>query len=357
MAGLKNRLNRLRARYRWLDRTAIAVEHYLEVQGAQRAGAVTYFGFLSFFPILALAFFVVGKLSVVYPDARRDLVNAIDQVLPAFGLSQDNAGGEQLTLDTFAQHANTLGLIGLLGVLYTGLGWLSSLRAALVAVFAAEEGAKTSFVVGKLRDLMALVLLGVILMLSVAVAGLVTGFSADVLDWLGWGDQLSWLVALGSALLGLAANVVLFFALFKVLARAELTPRELLGGALLGAIGFEALKQGAFVLLASTEKQPAFQVFGIALILLVWIYYFSQLVLFSACWSATAPTAVARAAERAGAEAAAGPRRSGLAKTVGAGADPSRSRASDERWAPAALFSAGAAAGVALAALVRRKRP
>ena len=41
------------------------------MKGSQQAGAVTYFAFLSFFPILALAFFVVGCISQVYPDARR----------------------------------------------------------------------------------------------------------------------------------------------------------------------------------------------------------------------------------------------------------------------------------------------
>ena len=45
-------------------------QHYGDVKGGLQAGAVTYFAFLSFFPILALAFFVVGLLSQVYPDAR-----------------------------------------------------------------------------------------------------------------------------------------------------------------------------------------------------------------------------------------------------------------------------------------------
>ena len=42
-------------------------EHYGETKAGQQAGAVTYFGFLSVFPILALAFFVVGYVAKVYP--------------------------------------------------------------------------------------------------------------------------------------------------------------------------------------------------------------------------------------------------------------------------------------------------
>ena len=48
-------------------------EHYGAVKAGQQAGAVTYFAFLSFFPILALAFFVVGWIAKVYPDAQDDL--------------------------------------------------------------------------------------------------------------------------------------------------------------------------------------------------------------------------------------------------------------------------------------------
>ena len=31
---------------------------------------MTYFGFLSVFPVLALAFFVVGYVAKIFPDAR-----------------------------------------------------------------------------------------------------------------------------------------------------------------------------------------------------------------------------------------------------------------------------------------------
>ena len=40
--------------------------------GDQLAGAITYFGFLSFFPLLALGFSVVGYISYVYPSAQAE---------------------------------------------------------------------------------------------------------------------------------------------------------------------------------------------------------------------------------------------------------------------------------------------
>ena len=65
-----------------MDHLVRMVQHYGDVKGGLQAGAVTYFAFLSLFPILALAFFAVGLLSQVYPDARANLIEAINGVLP-----------------------------------------------------------------------------------------------------------------------------------------------------------------------------------------------------------------------------------------------------------------------------------
>ena len=43
---------------------------------------MTYFGFLSVFPVLALAFFVVGWVAKVYPDAQDTLVDLIKSMFP-----------------------------------------------------------------------------------------------------------------------------------------------------------------------------------------------------------------------------------------------------------------------------------
>ncbi len=168
-----------------------------------------------------------------------------------------------------------------------GSTWVSALRDALLIVFETPEGERPSFLVGKLRDLVTLAVIGVVLVVSVAVAGFVAGFATEILVFLEVKQDLEWLVYLIALVLGLAANTVLFFAIFKLLAEPEPPRRSLWQGALLGAVGFEVLKQVASQLLGSTKDQPAFQAFGIALILLVWIYYFSRLMLYAATWAYT----------------------------------------------------------------------
>ncbi|MEP9361850.1 YihY/virulence factor BrkB family protein [Nocardioides sp. CN2-186] len=291
MPSLKERVTgwvaEARQRRPLLDHLVRMQEHYGAVKAGQQAGAVTYFAFLSFFPILALAFFVVGWIAKVYPEANNNLTDALNSVMP--GLVGTNDG--QIQLDDIQSAAATLGIVGAVVLLYSGLGWLAAMRDALVVVFEVPAKDQPNFVFGKLRDLLTLMLIGVILLVSVAVAGFVAGFSKDVLDWIHLGEELSWLVVVVTIVLGLAANMLLFFAMFVLLAEPHTPRRSLWSGALLGALGFEVLKQLSTILFRSTQGNPAFQAFGIALIVLIWINYFSRVVLYAASWAHTSAAA------------------------------------------------------------------
>jgi len=280
---IKGRIADLRHDHPAVDHTLATQEHYGGTKASQQAGAVTYFGFLSVFPVLALAFFVVGWIARVYPDAQDTLVTAIESMFP--GLI--GSGPDELNINDIQKSAATAGIIGLVGVLYSGLGWLSALRDALITVFALPQREQPNFVMGKVRDLITLTIIGAVLLFAVAFTGIVSGFSEDVLGWLGLSTELGWLVQILVIVLGLLANAVLFFAMFRLLAAPDIPKRAMWSGALLGAVGFEILKQVSGLLIRATQNQPAFQVFGLALILLVWINYFSRVVLYAAAWAWT----------------------------------------------------------------------
>jgi membrane protein len=303
MAGLKDRVTavvaRLRERYSWLDHVVRMVQHYGAVNGNAQAGAVTFFGFLSFFPILALGFFTVGLLAELYPQIQDQMAREIDDLLP--GVLGDGDG--QIRLETIQDYSGTVGAVGLVSVVYSGLGWLSGMRQALEVMFVVPRQEHPSFLLGKLRDLGALVMIGLTLLVSVALSGAVTGFSGLILDAVGIDPEAVlpavMLGVVGHAL-AVVASAVLLMTMFKLLLVDPHVPRRaLVRGALLGAVGFEVLKLGANLLLAQTKGSPAFQAFGVALILLVWINYFSRLVMYSASWAYTSSVARERRATEA----------------------------------------------------------
>ncbi len=370
MPPLKERLTsaveRVRARFPFVDHVINTITHYGAVNGNAQSGAVTFFGFLSFFPILALGFFFVGLLAQFYPELRDDIATEIENLLPGV----IGPGEGEIPMSTFEDYAGTVGLIGLVGVLYSGLGWLSGMRRALEVMFVMPKPEQPNFVFGKLRDLGALGLIGLTLVVSVLLSGLVAGFSERILGWLGVdpGSPLPfaglWLI--GHAL-AVAASTVLLLSMFRLLAQPHLPRRSMVSGALLGALGFELLKSLASFLIAQTKEQPAFQAFGVALILVVWINYFSRLVMYAAAFAHTSAEAVdlrAREAVRApGAalgngeptveETAGGRAGEGVPEdsTVSAG----RTRTAEPGGSPRAVLAGLAVAGGAAAVVAWRR--
>jgi membrane protein len=340
------RFDRLRRRRPFVEHLVRMVQHYGAVKGNGQAGAITYFAFLSFFPIMALAFFLVGWVAKVYPDAQQQLVQAINGVFPGLVGEKPN----QISLATIQDSAATVGLIGVVGLLYSGLGWLSGMRDGLLVVFELPAKEQPNFVVGKLRDLLTLMLIGVTLMLSVAISSVVIGFSQDVLDLVGLGTALAPLLYVLSLVLGLAANSLLFYAMFRLLAEPHIPQRSLWSGAVLGAVGFEVLKQLSGFLIAQTASQPAFQAFGIALVLVVWINYFSRVVLYSAAWADTSrESRTQHEAEELEAE------RSELAMKELTRVELREAPPESATRSPKTAFAAGAAAMFGFIALARRR--
>lgn len=348
---IKAKVEEVRQRSPFIDHVVRMVQHYGEINGNALAAAVTYFAFLSIFPILALAFAIIGQVSKVYPNAQEDLIAAINDVLP--GLVGDGEG--ELSLESIQNSAPGVFSVGLLVALYSGLGWLSGMRTALVAVFEEPAKDKPNFVVGKLRDVLALLCLGSVLLVSVAVSGVATKLASPILELLDLGEGSTWVVWVIGLAVGLLANAVLFFAFFRLLAAPRTPTRALWSGALLGAVGFEILKQLSTFLLASTKNAPAAQAFGIALILVVWVNYFSRVVVYAASWAHTSASARAARAEAAWDDGAVveGPPID-LAEASRVSPVASASSGGPGGSASAGPFAAGAAAMLALVAVVRR---
>jgi membrane protein len=338
----KSTIADVRRRRPVVDHVLLMQEHYGAVKAAQQAGAVTYFAFLSFFPLLALAVFVFGRLTALYDGPSVDLKDAIDSVVPGIVGNRDG----QVSLEDIRTFSGWTAVIGVAGVLYSGLGWISALRDALLVVFETPDKEQPGFVAGKLRDLVALVVLGTVLLVAVAVTGFVSRFSGDVLGWVGLGSELSWLVWVLSIALGLVANAALFFLMFRLLAEPHVPRSSLWSGALVGGVVFELLKQLSGILLATTKGNPAFQAFGIALVLVVWMNYTSRVILYAASWAYT--TAEAREARWvAPPDPVQGPRM------------PSQDEVENEddgRPTGRAAFAAGAVVGAAAAAVVHQAK-
>ncbi|GGK76807.1 trehalose-binding protein [Sphaerisporangium melleum] len=276
----RRRIERSRVRWLWLDHLIRTFHRYQSQRGDRLAGAVTYFAFLSFFPLLALAFSLFGYVLSVRPDALATFVRAVDQQLPGL------AG--RLRIQDLAAARTSAGLIGLLGLLYAGLGVVDALRGALQEMCVSCEPPVNWFV-GKLRDLVALLLIGLTLVVSVVVGGFAVQATGTIAGWLGFGESVvaTALVRTAGVLISVLADMLVFLVILGWMARVGQPVLITLKGALLGAAGFGVLKQAATLLLGHTLGNPIYGAFAVIVGLLVWLNLSTRWALYVAAWTAT----------------------------------------------------------------------
>jgi membrane protein len=272
----------IRKRRPFVDHFIRAGSRYQADAGDRLAASVTYFGFLSFFPLIALAFSIAGFVVDAYPDAQSKLTEQINNFLP--GLA------DKLDVTTIGNAKVATGLIGIVGLLFAGLGWIDALREAIRTMWHHNVKAG-NFVVKKLVDIGVLIGLGLTLVASVAVTGVSSAAMAWFLDLVGLENNS--VARIGLRIVGLAlallVDLAVFVYLFTRLPRLNTPIKRVLKGALLGAVGLEILKVVGSILVARTTNNPVYGAFAVVVGLLIWINLVSRFVLFTAAWTVTAP--------------------------------------------------------------------
>jgi membrane protein len=237
--------------------------------------------------MLMIAFAAAGFVLASNPQLLRHLQDQVQAAAPA-GLG---ATLNQI-IDGAIASRQGVGIIGLLGALYSGLGWISNLREALTAQWQATSGDQPpqsgSFLRTKVGDLLALLGLGLALVLSFAVTGVGTAFTNAVLDATGLG-QIPGARLVLTALAVVASITGMWLVFLWVIARLPRQPiplRRALRVAWFGAIGFEILKQAFAIYLDSVTASPTGKLFGPVIGLMVFAYFVSRFLLFLTAWAA-----------------------------------------------------------------------
>ncbi len=261
-----------------------ANDAFNERYGNHYAAAITYFSVLSVIPILMVAFAIVGFVVAGNQAVIDQITTGINESVPE--------GLNQIVNDIVAtaiESGGGLGIIGLVLALYSGVGWMSNLRDALTAQWGQQK--KQLPIVSKtLKDLAALVGLGLALVVSFALAAAGSALGGTLLGLVGLAGE-GWaqaLLRLATIVLSLLANMLVFLWVIARLPRERVVARSAVKGAAITAVGFVILQQVATFYLQSLGDKPAFAVFGPVLGLLIFANLVSRFLLFVTAWTATA---------------------------------------------------------------------
>lgn len=276
-------LDRYRQRYPWLDHLVRAGQTYTRNNGDHYAAAITYFSVLSLVPLLMIAFAAAAFVLAGNQQLLTELQEQIRTAAPT-GLGQTL----NEVIDEAIASRNSVGILGLLLALYTGLGWMTNLREALTAQWE-QRHEPEGFLRAKLLDLLALLGLGLALVVSFGLTGAGTAFAGVLLDLAGlghlfWARLVFYVLAIVLSLVGMW---LVFLWVIARLPREPVTLRSAMRAAVLGAVGFELLKQVFAIYLNSVSSSPTGRLFGPIIGLMVFAYFVSRFLLFVTAWAAT----------------------------------------------------------------------
>jgi inner membrane protein YhjD len=212
-------------------------ERYREDAGGYLSAAIAFYGFLSFFPLVLLSLSVIGFVLAGRSDLQAEFREGIAALVPG------PLAGRNLVRIVDVRTA--AGLIGLIGLLWTGTGVVGAGRNAVRQIFR-EEPAR-----GGLADKVWLVGvtigLGLIALLATGLAGMAASLDA--------GGRIGLLVRVAGAALAFTLDLGLFLLAYRVLGRAGIAWRRLLPGALFAAAGWTLLKLiGTWYATATVER-------------------------------------------------------------------------------------------------------
>lgn len=256
---MKEKLDELGERWRWFGTVLRVQKRYSELNGNYLASSVTLSSFLSLFPLLLFAIAVLGFVAADTPNLGQDVVREL-------GLEGDAARAITTAIETARDSRRAASIIGVVGLLWSGLGLVAAFQYAINAVWQVTgRGWKD-----KLQGLMWLAGATLLFLTSFA--------TSTIIRW------LPGFLAPLTTLAGLSVNFGLWLWTFKVLATRDVGWKALVPGAVVGALGFEVLKAvGAFYVPGAVSSASAlYGTLGVVFATLAWLLFFGRLVVYAA---------------------------------------------------------------------------
>ncbi|MFD3550238.1 YihY/virulence factor BrkB family protein [Streptomyces sp. NPDC058655] len=249
------------------------------VHWTRLAAAITFISFLALFPLITVAAAVgAALLSTEQLDTLQK--NLAEQVP---GIS------DQLDLEALVANAGTVGLVAGALLLFTGIGWVGSMRDCLRAVWEKDDDDLGNPFARKGKDALVLLGLGGVGLASAAASTLGSSAVGKSAEWLGIPRDGAGgaLLRSGAFLVGVLAAFLLLLYVLTLLPGVEPPRGRLLQAALIGAAGFELLKLLLSGYMRGVAAKSMYGAFGVPIALLLWINFTAKLLLFIAAWTAT----------------------------------------------------------------------
>jgi len=261
-----------------------AATNFIEDSGNQMAAAISYYALFSLFPLTLLAVSIFG-IVIRDPRVQDAVLAAIIGFLPIQDQSIANS------LRNVAALGPTLTVVSALGSLWSAGALSAALRSALNVVFEAQTGRpwfRAKIIDYVFLPIIALPLVGGIVLTTLwRIAQVEFGQALGVVKS---PVSFSFFWNAGALAIPLVLTFVAFMLTYWILPNRRPRFRHIWPGALLAAVGFEALKFG---FAAYVEHFASFNLIygslGSVIVLLFWVYLTANIVIFGGEVAAEVP--------------------------------------------------------------------
>jgi YihY family inner membrane protein len=253
----------IQQRHAWIAVPFAVVKKFGDDQAGYLAALIAYYGFFSIFPLLLVFVTVIGMIL----GSGSQLAATIQDS----ALSQFPVIGQQIKVSSLGASGVALA-IGIATALWAGMGVTQAAQNAMNEIWDVKRKDRPNFLVGRLRSLIMLALLGVFVLAATALSGIAASVGRGI-----WIRVIS---IAGS----LAVNLGLYLVAFRVLTSKDVKWRDVLPGAAFGALVWTALQfLGTYYIQHQVANaRSTYGAFALVLGLLVWIYLGAQITLYAA---------------------------------------------------------------------------
>ncbi|HEV2637648.1 MAG TPA: YihY/virulence factor BrkB family protein [Actinocrinis sp.] len=235
-------------------------------QAGNLAAQITYYGFLSTFPLLLVMVTVLGMLLSHNPHLQQQVLNS--------ALTQFPVIGPQLTANVHALDRSGVGLAaGLVGTFLGARGVAGAIQNTMNRIWEVPRHKRPGFPFNWLRNFGVIGLFGVGALATTGLSGIATWGAGVAGPW----SRVAVLAV------SLVLNILLFWVGLRLATAPEVSFRDLRLGAVLAAIVWQVLQAvGGYVVAHDLRHSSSvYGTFGLVLGLIAWLYLQAQLTLYA----------------------------------------------------------------------------
>jgi YihY family inner membrane protein len=240
------------------------VRKFSDDRAGNLAALIAYYGFFALFPLLLV---LVTTLGYVLSDDSGLSKRIVDSALAQFPVI-----GDDLRVHALGGSAVAL-VVGLVAAIWAGLGIALAGQRAMDEVWDVPLRRRRDFLTSRLRGLLVLAVLGSLNVAVTTAVGLLAG---------GHGHGLG--LRIGGIALSVALDVLLFWAVFRLLTPNAVPTRLLVPGIVLAGLAWAVLQVlgGIYVDRVVRHTHATYGLFAIVIGLLSWLYLGAQMLLLAA---------------------------------------------------------------------------